>query len=137
MLPVYAALLASAVVVVSFIYGHLFHPLRKFPGPFWAAHTDLWRVYHLWTRRMPETLLQMHEKYGPVVRIAPNELSFQSVDILGDVYKGGRKFPKSDFYQGFTTFHPNTFGMLDEEVSTLSIWRFRNSKMLNRDAAAR
>lgn len=73
---------------------------------------------------MPDTLLKMHEKYGPVVRIAPNELSFQSVDILNEVYKGGRKFPKSDFYNGFTTFHPNTFGMLDEEVSTLQHCRF-------------
>ncbi|OCT51550.1 putative benzoate 4-monooxygenase cytochrome P450 [Cladophialophora carrionii] len=116
MLPVYLALLVSTALVVSFLRNHLFHPLRKFPGPFWAAHTDLWRVYHLWTRRMPDTLLKMHEKYGPVVRMAPNELSFQSVDIFSDVYKGGRKFPKSDFYQGFTTFHPNTFGMLDEEL---------------------
>ena len=63
--------------------------------------------------------LKLHKQYGPVVRIAPNHLSFQSVDILNEVYKGGRKLPESDFYNGFMTFHPNTFGMLDEEVSPL------------------
>jgi benzoate 4-monooxygenase len=119
MSPIYLLFIALGFVVVSFLRSHFFHPLRKFPGPFWAAHTDIWRVYHLWTRRMPDTLLKVHEKYGPVVRIGPNDLSFQSVEILNDVYKGGRKFIKSNFYDGFTTFHPNTFGMLDEDVSTL------------------
>lgn len=111
--------LALGIVVVSLVRSYFFHPLRKFPGPFWAAHTDLWRLYYLCSRRMPDKLLEMHEKYGPVVRFAPNELSFQNPEILEQVYKGGRKFIKSNFYEGFTTFHPNTFGMRDEEVGPL------------------
>ncbi len=103
-------------IVASLIHGHYFHALRKFPGPFWAAHTNLWRIYHLWTRRMPDTLLQLHQKYGPVVQIGPNDLSFQNVEAINQIYKSGRKFVKSDFYDGFTTFHPNLFGNRDEEV---------------------
>ena len=119
MLQLYLAVFALVAAAAALLQDHYFHPLRKFPGPFWAAHTDSWRVYQLWTRRMPDTLLKVHEKYGPVVRVGPNDLSFQGVDILNEVYKGGRKFSKSSFYSGFTTFHSNTFGMLDEDVSTL------------------
>lgn len=118
MLTVYLPLLGLILVVVRFLHVRFFHPLREFPGPFWAAHTDLWRVYHLSTKRFPDTLLKLHARHGPVVRIAPNDLSFEGVGIIEQVYKGGRKFVKSDFYDGFTAFHPNLFGTRDEEVST-------------------
>lgn len=119
MLLAYLPLFGLALVVARFLHIHFFHPLRRFPGPFWAVHTDLWRVYQLSTKRFPEKLLELHTRYGPVVRIAPNELSFDGVGIIEQVYKGGRKFVKSNFYDGFTTFHPNLFGTRDEEVSTL------------------
>lgn len=66
---------------------------------------------------MPNTLLELHEKYGPVVRIGPNDLSFQHAAAIDAIYKSGRKLIKSNFYDGFTTFHPNLFGTRDEEVS--------------------
>lgn len=110
-------LLAFTAVVAYLAYFRWFHTLSKFPGPFWASQTDLWRVYQLCTRRMPETLLKLHEKYGPVVRIGPNELSFQSSEALATIYKSGRTMIKSNFYDGFTAFIPNLFGTRDEEVS--------------------
>jgi benzoate 4-monooxygenase len=116
MLAQYVLLLAVVAVVVSGVYNRRFHPLSKFPGPFWAAQTDVWRVYQLWTRRMPDTLVGVHAKYGPVVRIGPNDLSFQPVEAINPIYKSGRKMIKSNFYDGFTTFHPNLFGTRDEEV---------------------
>lgn len=117
MLTAYLPLFGLTLVVARLLQIHFFHPLRTFPGPFWAAHTDLWRVYHLSTKRFPETILELHARYGQVVRIAPNELSFEGVGIIEQVYKAGRKFVKSDFYDGFTAFHPNLFGTRDEEVS--------------------
>jgi hypothetical protein len=108
--------LGLALCLARFLYSLLLHPLRKFPGPFWAAHTDLWRVYHLTTRKLPQTLHQLHSQYGPIVRIGPNDLSFDGVEIVEQVYRGGRKYIKSEFYDGFTTFHPNLFGTRDEEV---------------------
>lgn len=115
----YLAVLGLGLVVVSLLRRHLFHPLKQFPGPFWAAYTDLWRVYHLSTRRFPQTLVQLHAQYGPVVRIAPNDLSFDGKATIEEIYKSGRRFIKSDFYDGFTTFHPNLFGTRDEEVSPI------------------
>lgn len=40
-----------------------------------------------------ETMLELHEKYGPVVRLAPNELTYTSASALRDIYgnRGGKK----------------------------------------------
>lgn len=48
-------------------------------------------------------MLRLHEKYGPVVRIAPNELSFSSAASWRDIYgqrAGHEVFVKSQFYAG-------------------------------------
>lgn len=112
----YLVLLPFALTVATLVYNRWLHPLSKFPGPYLASHTDLFRLYHLWTGHMPETLVKLHEKYGPVVRYAPNELSFQTPNAIDPIYKNGRKTIKTDFYDGFTTFYPNVFGTRDEEV---------------------
>lgn len=51
----------------------------------------------------------MHKRHGDVVRIAPNELSFGSVDSYRDIYghasKTRRPFEKGPFYERGTK-HP-------------------------------
>ncbi|CCF33894.1 benzoate 4-monooxygenase cytochrome P450 [Colletotrichum higginsianum] len=67
------------------------HPLHQFPGPFTARFSN------------PYELLKLHQKYGPVVRVAPNELSFNTAQSWKDIYdkrKGHETFTKSDFYDG-------------------------------------
>lgn len=46
------------------VYYRLFHPLRKFPGPFWGSVTRLWITYHNIKGDEPETLQELHRKYG-------------------------------------------------------------------------
>jgi benzoate 4-monooxygenase len=65
---------------------------------------------------LPEKLEALHDQLGPVIRIGPNDISFQSAAAIGPIYKSGRRVVKSEFYDGFTTFHPNVFGTRDEEV---------------------
>nr|POE75176.1 cytochrome p450 monooxygenase hmp1 [Quercus suber]POE94744.1 cytochrome p450 monooxygenase hmp1 [Quercus suber] len=53
--------------------------------------------------RQPYRQLNLHEQYGPVVRVAPNELSFCSANSWKDIYgvrKGLEPFVKSEFYDG-------------------------------------
>jgi cytochrome P450 len=56
-----------------------FHPLSKFPGPAFLAASSLpYNYYNLiqgtWYRRA----LTYHEKYGPIVRVAPDRISVDS-----------------------------------------------------------
>lgn len=73
-LPV-AALTSLAGVTVYRLY---FHPLAKYPGPKLAAIT---RWYTAWFDVVKAgTLLRhtnyLHEIYGDVIRIGPNEVGF-------------------------------------------------------------
>ncbi|KIA75976.1 cytochrome P450 [Aspergillus ustus] len=85
------------------IYNFYYHPLAKFPGPRLAAVSNA--PYSIWFLggRQPYKLLDLHKKYGPVVRIAPNELSFNSTQAWKDIHgfrPGHKTFIKSDFYDG-------------------------------------
>ncbi|KAL2043871.1 hypothetical protein N7G274_003391 [Stereocaulon virgatum] len=53
--------------------------------------------------RQPYEVLKLHETYGPVVRTAPDELSFNTAQSWRDIYgirKGHETFIKSEFYDG-------------------------------------
>lgn len=68
------------------IYRLFFHPLSKIPGPRAACLTELWRTRRYMLGGWHQDILDLHEKYGPVVRIAPNEISFVDRDALIRVY---------------------------------------------------
>ena len=63
----------------------------------------------------PTLLVELHKKYGPYVRIAPNELDCWDGEMIG-LYKQGRSAVKSEFYDGFTAIKANLFGTKDEEL---------------------
>ncbi|KAH0527011.1 hypothetical protein TsFJ059_002055, partial [Trichoderma semiorbis] len=105
------------LVPTYIIYQRYLHPLAKFPGEFAASITDFKKASYFWSLSIDKKILSLHEKYGPVVRIAPNELSFWDPEALSAIFKsGGRAMVKSSFFDGFTTFDPNLFGNRNEEV---------------------
>ncbi|KAI4095176.1 MAG: hypothetical protein LQ339_007336 [Xanthoria mediterranea] len=66
---------------------------------------DLSFLYCYWflSGRQPRHILDLHRKFGPVVRTAPNELSFNTAQSWKDIYDfrpGHRTFIKGDFYDG-------------------------------------
>ncbi|KAG4442095.1 hypothetical protein IFR05_002432 [Cadophora sp. M221] len=68
------------------IYNLYFHPLAKFPGP--ASRTgvhagDYWQLYK---GSHPQSVKELHDKYGDVVRIRPDTLTFNSAAAWKDIY---------------------------------------------------
>ncbi|KAI2628673.1 cytochrome P450 monooxygenase-like protein [Hypoxylon sp. NC1633] len=84
------------------IYRLYFHPLARFPGPRIAAVSDLWFARISTSGRSHFIMLKTHRKYGDVVRVAPNELSFCTPQSYQDIYgppsKGRGRFLKTEFY---------------------------------------
>ncbi|KAJ6023950.1 hypothetical protein N7540_004747 [Penicillium herquei] len=81
-------------LVITIIYRLWFHPLAKFPGPRFNAASSLPSVFSLLRGRLALENKVLHDKYGSVVRVSPNELSFNSVDAWEDIYgfkTGGRQ----------------------------------------------
>ena len=86
------------------IYNLYFHPLSKFPGPkLWAA-SRLPFVFNLSTGRLAKRERQLHEKYGEIIRLTPDEVSFASEQAWNDIYalRRGHKRAVRDkaFYLG-------------------------------------
>ncbi|KAI1077061.1 putative cytochrome P450 [Whalleya microplaca] len=101
--------LAGAVALLGLTYWLgwcayllLLHPLAKYPGPKLAAITELWYAKTYTSGRWHLIINELHQKYGDVVRIAPNELSFASVQAFKDIYgpqtKSRKLFPKSKLF---------------------------------------
>ncbi|KAJ5629466.1 hypothetical protein N7528_003123 [Penicillium herquei] len=81
-------------LLITVIYRLWFHPLAKFPGPKLNAVSSLPSVVSLLRGRLALENKVLHDKYGSVVRVSPNELSFNSVDAWEDIYgfkTGGRQ----------------------------------------------
>lgn len=96
-----ACTLLSSSLVFYAMYNVFLHPLRGFPGPrSWAASRIPYTVAFLGGRSR-QRILRLHEDYGEVVRIAPDQLSFLSPEswkaVLG-VSTRGRENPKEPLF---------------------------------------
>lgn len=89
------------------MYNVFFHPLRAYPGPkLWAGFRFPY-VYHQVKGRLPYRAKQLHDRYGSVARIAPNELSYVTAAAWKDVYgtrQGHPQNPKD--LAAFPALHP-------------------------------
>ena len=65
-----------AYSIYGVIYRLYFHPLSKYPGPLLARISPLPIIIALVRGRLPFFVKNAHDKYGSIVRIMPNELSF-------------------------------------------------------------
>jgi hypothetical protein len=78
------------VYVAQAVYYCWFHQLSQVPGPFLARFSQAWRNIRYFKGTWLQDVTELHEKYGNVVRIAPNELSFVDRDALRTLYGHGK-----------------------------------------------
>ncbi|KAF2472771.1 cytochrome P450 [Lindgomyces ingoldianus] len=98
------------------------HLLRCIPGPTLASLTDIPYSYWSLSGRKDFIILSLHAKYGPVVRVAPNELSFNSAQSWRDIYGGHPPFQKSALYDGAWFANLGVYGITtsrDEDQHSL------------------
>ncbi|RSM03390.1 hypothetical protein CDV31_010524 [Fusarium ambrosium] len=90
LLPACIIGLTLAHFLYTIIYQLFFSPLRKFPGPkLWAVSIIPYVRMHL-QGQSHQKILELHQKYGPIVRIGPNFLSFNHPDAMKEI-RGHRK----------------------------------------------
>jgi hypothetical protein len=78
--------LAALAILAKTAYNLFFHPLRRYPGPLFAHASRLYYAYHLWRGTYCSNMIELHKKYGPVLRIAPDELSYATPQAWQDIY---------------------------------------------------
>ncbi|KAH7156076.1 cytochrome P450 [Dactylonectria macrodidyma] len=76
-------------------------PLRAIPGPWYAKFTQLWMKKHILAGRRMHYVHDLHAKYGPVVRVSPEEIDIADVAAFKEIHRIGGGFRKSPWYQTF------------------------------------
>ncbi|CRK12162.1 hypothetical protein BN1708_010358 [Verticillium longisporum] len=83
--------------------------LRKIPGPWHTVFTGLVLKWHAFQASRTKYIHQLHQKYGPVVRVAPDEVSYTSYDAVKEIYgSGGSGYDKTEFYDLFRVYGRRT-----------------------------
>lgn len=100
--PATAVLSASVVSLLALVlYRAYLHPLSAVPGPFICRITSLWTYYHSYIGDECTLIDQVHARYGPVVRVAPNEVCIADGAALAPIYSEKGGFLKAPPYVNF------------------------------------
>ena len=72
--------------------------LQNIPGPTLASYSALWRLHDVWAGDSHNTAIKLHDKYGKLVRIAPNVVSVADPEEINTIYGLKSTFTKTAFY---------------------------------------
>ncbi|KAF8640255.1 hypothetical protein AX16_010150 [Volvariella volvacea WC 439] len=92
----YWTTLASSIVIYRL---SPWHPLAKYPGPVLHRISKFRLAFEAWGGKQYIHYEKLHEKYGDVVRIGPNELSIRHVKAVQPLI-GPNGLPKGPFWDG-------------------------------------
>ncbi|KAF4552798.1 Cytochrome P450-like protein 12 [Elsinoe fawcettii] len=107
-IPAAIVLISLLYYIPVIVYRIYFHPLSKFPGPLLCKITE-WNLNS--TSLLGNSTKVRHDwlqKYGDVVRVAPNELDFGNMASVKDIYGQSSDMPEKDvgFYRHFSITGP-------------------------------
>ncbi|OCK75372.1 cytochrome P450 [Lepidopterella palustris CBS 459.81] len=114
-----------AAITAYTIYGAIWRlylsPIAHFPGPRMAALTNLYEIYYnnwlggkyIWK------INEMHEQYGPIVRISPSDLHVgdpEFYDILYPSTTSGRRANKPPSLTKFFGLNESLFSTMEHDI---------------------
>lgn len=111
-LTVSLAITAGVAYIFYQIYLLYTDPLQDIPGPPLARITSLQTFYRFYSNNWHEDVRHLHQRYGPIVRIAPGHYSFATVDAIKPIHGWNGGFDKSDFYEPWSP--PGTTSLFKE-----------------------
>jgi Cytochrome P450 len=113
-LPPFVALVLIYLFFYYVVYPAIISPLSKIPsGHPIASFLPIW----IWWKRRKgyesRSIFAAHQRHGPVVRLAPNEVSVVSLEGLRKIYIGG--FERTEWFLQFRNYDgtPNLVTMLN------------------------
>ena len=94
-------LIFTTLLLTLIVAKHASDPLRRIPGPLLARCTSLWLHYHAWAGTQCSAIQALHARYGPVVRIGPNDVHISDGEALWPIYMDKGGMVKSGYYNTF------------------------------------
>lgn len=81
------------ILAIRFLSFRYTYGLRHFNGPLLASFTDAWRLFYNY-RNIGIPFRDLHDRWGEVVRVGPNALSFQDPQAIRDIFGAGKNWDK-------------------------------------------
>lgn len=89
-------------------------PLHTIPGPWYSRFTNVVLKYKTLVGQRVFYVHELHQRYGPVVRLEPGEVNVCDLDAFRKIHRIGSGFVKSDWYRLSTSgIEDNVFAMTD------------------------
>lgn len=113
----YICICTFLYIVAVIFYRLVLSPLAKFPGPRLAAATRLYETYYqiLGGGTFTWHINDLHDKYGPVVRITPWEIHIKDPGYYHTVYAGPGKHRNKDPFFSFIGYPKSIFSLNSHE----------------------
>jgi cytochrome P450 len=121
--------LSPAILVLStlpallfsvLLYRAFFSHLSQVPGPWICRFTSLWIWYQSYIGHEASLITSLHAKYGPIVRIGPDECVISDGAALNAIYNERGGFRKADCYANFDfEGHATIFSSRDVDYRAL------------------
>jgi hypothetical protein len=91
----YLVIPAIFLISLSRILYNVFRPdLAWVPGPFYVRFTHLWRFIQMYRAKLPDDTVELHRKYGKIVRLGPDMVSVADPDMVDKIYGHRQDFDK-------------------------------------------
>ncbi|KAI0180748.1 putative cytochrome P450 [Hypoxylon sp. FL1284] len=107
------AAIALAIALLGYVYRVLHSPLAGVPGPWYTKWTTAVVKYKFLTGGRPRWVHALHEKYGPIVRISPEEVSVADPSATQQMYSVKGEYHKSRFYSDLLPGSETVFSTRD------------------------
>jgi len=91
-------------LIVSSLYNALTSPLKGVPGPWMSLFSDRQLKSAVTGGRRIFYIDALHRKYGPVVRISPQEVAVFDTEAFRQIHAVSGGYTKGDFYTKLTNF---------------------------------
>lgn len=119
LVAVIASLVVSSAILILkslVVYLRDVKGLRQFPGmtPL-SPLTNVPYMYYANRGRRFRAVHEAHEKYGPVVRVGPNSVSFSDIAAVKDIYGHGSPVTKDNFYTLTASTHRHLADVVDKK----------------------
>ncbi|UKZ56894.1 hypothetical protein TrVGV298_010740 [Trichoderma virens] len=124
MKDIYYVLLAPSYIFGAFAVVGLFYllryyirdPLSQVPGPWYTKWTSLVIKYHWLKGNRARYQHELHLKYGPLVRLTPNEVSVTNIEAVKKIYNARETYLKTSWYGDLSVTTENLFNTTRVEV---------------------
>ncbi|KAK0506872.1 hypothetical protein JMJ35_010726 [Cladonia borealis] len=109
-------ILAVLLAFLSYAFYNVYlHPLRTYPGPkLWAATRFFW-IYYRVTGQLVWKSVELHRKYGSVVRVAPDHLSYTTETAWKTIYGNRSVELQKNVLAGFSRPGVNVHSILSAD----------------------